>query len=135
MADETFWVPLRFRDVDAFGHVYHGAFLTLLDEARTAWLRDVLRLDAPSDHVIARVELDYVSSIVAADEAVCADVRLERVGTSSLTLAETMRVRDGRVVSRGRVVIVLRDVERAMSRPLTDDERARAVALLAGDPG
>ncbi len=129
--DETFWVPLRFRDVDAFGHVYHGAFLTLLDEARTAWLRDVLRLERPSDHVIARVELDYVSSIVAADDAVCADVRLERVGTSSLTLAETMRVRDGRVVSRGRVVIVLRDVEQGVSRPLTDDERARAEALVS----
>ena len=137
MADDeqTFWVPLRFRDVDAFGHVYHAEFLTLLDEARTRWLRDVLRLERPSDHVLARVELDYVSSIVAADDAVCADVRLERVGTSSLTLAETMRVRDGRVVSRGRVVIVLRDVERGVSRPLTDDERARAAELLAGDAG
>jgi len=133
--DETFWVPLRFRDVDAFGHVYHGAFLTLLDEARTAWLRDVLGLHAPSDHVIARVELDYVSSIVAADEAVRAEIALERVGTSSLTLAETMRVRDGRVVSRGRVVIVLRDVQRGVSRPLTDDERARAVALMAPNAG
>ncbi len=133
--DGTFWVPLRFRDVDAFGHVYHGAFLTLLDEARTAWLRDVLRLRAPSDHVIARVELDYVSSIVAGDEAVRAEITLERVGTTSLTLAETMRVRDGRVVSRGRVVIVLRDVQRGVSRPLTDDERARAVALVAADAG
>ena len=131
--EQTFWVPLRFRDVDAFGHVYHGAFLTLLDEARTRWLREVLRLEKPSDHVLARVELDYLSSIVAADDAVCADVRLERVGTTSLTLGETMRVRDGRVVSRGRVVIVLRDVERGVSRPLTDDERARALALQAAD--
>ena len=134
-AEQTFWVPLRFRDVDAFGHVYHAEFLTLLDEARTRWLRDVLRLDHPGDHVLARVELDYLSSIVAADDAVCSDVRLERVGTSSLTLAETMRVREGRVVSRGRVVIVLRDVQRRGSRPLTDDERARAVALMAADAG
>ena len=26
------WLPLRFRDLDAFGHVYHAEYLTLLDE-------------------------------------------------------------------------------------------------------
>lgn len=125
----TVWLPIRFRDVDAFGHVYHAEFLTLLDEARTRWFRDVLALDNPADYVLARVEIDYVSSIVLADEAVAADLAVERVGTSSLTLRETMRARDGRVVSRSRVVTVLRDVETGESRPLTDAERDRAAAL------
>ena len=35
-------LPLRFRDVDAFGHVYHAEYLTLLDEARTRWFREVV---------------------------------------------------------------------------------------------
>ena len=128
------WLPIRFRDVDAFGHVYHAEFLTLLDEARTRWFRDVVALDNPTDYVLARVEIDYVSSIVLKDEAVSATFAVERVGTSSLTLAETMRARDGRVVSRSRVVTVLRDTSTGASRPLTDAERRRAVALKA-EPG
>jgi acyl-CoA thioester hydrolase len=124
------WIPLRFRDVDAFGHVYHAEFLTLLDEARTRWFRDVLGLADPSDYVLARVEIDYVSSIVPADGAVVGEFALERVGRTSLTLAETLRVRDGRVVSRGRAVTVLRDVATGTSRALSDDERRRAEALL-----
>ncbi len=122
------WIPLRFRDVDAFGHVYHAEYLTLLDEARTRWFRDVLGLVNPSDYVLARVEIDYVSSIVPADEAVAGDFAVERVGRTSLTLTETLRARDGRVVSRGRAVTVLRDAASGSSRPLTDEERRRAKA-------
>jgi acyl-CoA thioester hydrolase len=128
------WQPLRFRDIDAFGHVYHADFLTLLDEARTRWFRDVLGMDNPSDYVLARVEIDYVSSIVLADEAVTVAFEVERVGTSSLTLRETMRARDGRVVSRGRVVTVLRDAAEGTSRPLSEAERARALELTSPGP-
>ncbi len=129
------WVPLRFRDVDSFGHVYHAEFLTLLDEARTKWFGQAMGMDNPSDYVLARVEIDYVSSIVLADEAVSATFEVERVGTSSLTLREAMRTRDGRVVSQGRVVTVLRDVATGTSRPLTEGERRRATALMTKDTG
>ena len=128
--DSPAWHLLRFRDVDAFGHVYHAEYLTLLDEARTRWFGEVLGLANPSDYVLARVEIDYVSSLVLADTAVSASFEVERVGTTSLTLTETMRARDGRVVSRGRAVTVLRDVSTGTSRPLADDERGRAVALM-----
>jgi acyl-CoA thioester hydrolase len=124
------WLSLRFRDVDAFGHVYHAVFLTLLDEARARWFRDVLGVRNPTDYVLARVEIDYVSSLVLADEAVSATFEVERVGNSSLTLVETMRARDGRVVSHSRAVTVMRDVASGTSRPLTEAERRRATALL-----
>jgi acyl-CoA thioester hydrolase len=128
--DTQDWQPLRFRDVDAFGHVYHAEYLTLLDETRTRWFRDELGLANPSDYVLARLEIDYVSSIVLADRAVAATFEVERVGTTSLTLRETMRARDGRVVSRSRAVTVLRDVPAGTSRPLSEDERERARARM-----
>ena len=128
---EPVWLPLRFRDVDAFGHVYHAEFLTLLDEARTRFFGSVLGMENPSGYVLARVEIDYVSSLLLADEAVGATFVVERVGTSSLTLAETMRTRGGRTVSRGRAVTVMRDVAAGASRPLTDAERERALAAMA----
>lgn len=127
------WLPLRFRDVDAFGHVYHAEYLTLLDEARTRWFRDALGMDNPSDYVLARVEIDYVSSVVLADREVSATFTVERVGRTSLTLVEEMRARDGRAVARSRVVTVMRDVGTGASRPLTTTERQRAAALLVED--
>ena len=127
--DGTVWLPIRFRDIDAFGHVYHAEFLTLLDEARSRWFRDVVGLENPTDYVLARIEIDYVSSIVLADEAVGADFEMERVGTSSLTLREAMRTRQGRVVSRGKAVAVMRDPQTGASRPLTEAERASALAV------
>jgi acyl-CoA thioester hydrolase len=122
------WLPLRFRDLDAFGHVYHAEYLTLLDEARTQWLGEVVQLEDPGSYVVARLEIDYVSSLTLADEAVRVDVEVLRVGTTSLTLRETMHPRDGRVVTRDQAVVVLRDRATGGSRPLSDAERAAVEA-------
>jgi acyl-CoA thioester hydrolase len=124
------WLPLRFRDLDSFGHVYHAEYLTLLDEARTRFFRDAIGLTDPSSYVLAHAEIDWESPLTSDDEAVRADFVLERVGTTSLTLGEVMHAPDGRVVSRARTVVVLRDPATGTSRPLTEDERSRAESLL-----
>jgi acyl-CoA thioester hydrolase len=118
-------LPLRFRDVDAFGHVYHAEYLTLLDEARTRWFREAVALDEPGAYVVARIEIDYVSSLVLDDAEVVATFAVERVGTSSVTLAETLSAPDGRVAARVRSVTVRHDLSAGRSRPLTDAEKAR----------
>ncbi len=118
-------LPLRFRDVDAFGHVYHAEYLTLLDEARTRWFRDAVALDEPGAYVVARIEIDYVSSLVLDDAEVVATFAVERVGTSSVTLAETLSAPDGRVAARIRSVTVRHDLAAGRSRPLTDAEKDR----------
>jgi acyl-CoA thioester hydrolase len=128
----TDWLPLRFRDFDAFGHVYHAEYLTLLDEARTGWFAALLRLEDPSGYVVAHLEIDYLSSLSRReDDAVRGEFTVERVGTSSLTLGETLLARGGRVVTRGRSVVVLRDVAAGVSRALTPAERTRAEAVRA----
>jgi len=118
-------LPLRFRDVDAFGHVYHAEYLTLLDEARTRWFRDAVALHEPGAYVVARIEIDYVSSLVLDDAEVVATFAVERVGTSSVTLAETLSAPDGRVAARIRSVTVRHDLAAGRSRPLTDAEKDR----------
>ena len=118
-------LPLRFRDVDAFGHVYHAEYLTLLDEARTRWFREAVALDEPGAYVVARIEIDYVSSLVLDDAEVVATFAVERVGTSSVTLAETLSAPDGRVAARVRSVTVRHDLAAGRSRPLTDAEKDR----------
>lgn len=118
-------LPLRFRDVDAFGHVYHAEYLTLLDEARTQWFREAAAVDEPGAYVVARIEIDFVSSLVLDDGEVVATFAVERVGTSSVTLAETLSAPDGRVAARVRSVTVRHDLTAGRSRPLTDAEKDR----------
>ena len=122
-------LPLRFRDVDAFGHVYHAEYLTLLDEARTRWFRETVAFDEPGAYVVARIEIDYVSPLVLDDAEVLATFAVERVGATSVTLAETLSAPDGRVVARVRTVTVRHDLAAGRSRPLTDAEKDRLAQI------
>ena len=127
------WLPLRWRDLDYFGHVYHAEFLTLLDEARSRWFAGALALEQADSYVLARLEIDYVSALVLADEAVAVEFGVERVGTTSLTLRETMRARDGRVVAKSRSVTVRWDRDAGTSRTLSESERETASRFLLPD--
>jgi len=115
-------VPLRWRDLDAYGHVYYGDYLMLLDEARVAMLRAALD-EADPLFVVARIELDYRSQVVLADGPLSAEVTVESVGRTSLKVRERLSSRDGRLVLEGRVVLVLFDAESRASRPVTEHER------------
>jgi acyl-CoA thioester hydrolase len=127
------WLPLRFRDLDAFGHVYHAEYLTLLDEARTRWFGSSADLDDPGSYVVARIEIDFVSSLVLEDREAGFGFEVERVGASSVTLREVVRARDGRVVARARSVTVRRDRDAGVARPLSDAERASLLRLTTPD--
>ena len=118
-------LPLGFRDVDAFGHVYHAEYLTLLGEARTRWFREAVAFDEPGAYVVARIEIDYVSSLVLTDAEVLAAFVVERVGATSVTLAETLSAPDGRVTARVRSVTLRHDLATGRPRPLTDAEKGR----------
>ena len=127
------WLPLRFRDLDAFGHVYHAEYLTLLDDARTRWFGEVAELDDPGEYVVARIEIDYVSSLVLEDREAGFTIEVERVGASSVTLRETVRARDGRDVARVRSVTVRRNAAAGVSRALTDVERSSLLRFVVGE--
>ena len=114
-------IVLRWRDLDALGHLYHAEYLVLLDEARMAMFAAAL----PSwpEFVIARLELDYRGEVVLDDGPLTAYVRVERVGRTSVTLRERLSTRDGRVAVDSRCVVVLWDAERRSGREVTDEER------------
>lgn len=122
-------VPLRWVDVDALGHVYHATYLTLLDEARSRFL-SALGVHRPSDHVVARVEVDYLAPVGPGHDHVLVRHGIERVGTTSLTLHATLATPDGVDRARARVVIVLWDTGSRVPRAVGDDERAALAAVV-----
>ena len=118
-------IEIRWRDLDAFGHVNHVVFLTYLEEARDEWLGRALGDPALVwSFVIARVEVDYRRELTLEDDVIVARCTLERIGTSSVMTSEAITTESGELVAEAKAVLVARDAETGRSRPLTDDERA-----------
>src|SRR5579872_1414976 len=123
-------IEIRWRDLDAYGHVNHIVFLTYLEEVRDEWLGS--SLGDPEriwDYVVARVEIDYRRELTLADDVVVATCRLERIGTSSVRTLESVLTRDGELAAEARAVLVARDAANARSRPLTAAERSSFEAV------
>lgn len=125
-------IEIRWRDCDAYAHVNNAVYATYLEEARDEWVLRVLGEDGdPWDYVLARVAIDFRRELTLDDDEVVVSVRLLRVGTSSVTLGESVRTGGGDLAAESEAVLVARDRETGGSRPLTDRERAAFVLALA----
>jgi acyl-CoA thioester hydrolase len=128
-------IEIRWRDLDALGHVNNAVYATYLEEGRDEWLERAMAGSAdPWDYVMARVAIDFRQELTQADDAVVVQTRLVRVGTSSLTLHEKIRAEAGWLAAEAESVIVARDRETGRSRPLTVAERRAFTAALAARP-
>ena len=118
-------IEIRWRDVDAYGHVNNAVYLNYLEEARDAWVQAVLGAVSGStwDFVLARVEIDFRAELTQDDGAVIVRCRLDRMGRSSVGTREEVRKQDGTISAEARSVVVPRDPATGRSRPLTDAER------------
>jgi acyl-CoA thioester hydrolase len=124
-------IDIRWRDLDALGHVNQAVYQTYGEEIVDAWFRDVLDLPKGTvwDYVVVRLATEYRSELRLADGQVTGTVRLVRMGTSSLTLALELRAAsDGRVAAESEVVFACWDGEMRAARPISDDERTKLEA-------
>jgi acyl-CoA thioester hydrolase len=125
-------IPIRWRDLDGYGHVNNAVYLTYLEEARDAWVEETLgRAGDTWDFVLARVAIDYRRELTQADREVVVRCRIGSVGRSSIRTVEEIVTLDGTVSAVAESVIVPRDPATGGSRPLSDDERAALEARLA----
>jgi acyl-CoA thioester hydrolase len=122
-------IEIRWRDLDAYGHVNHAVFATYLEEVRDEWLERALGRDGDLwDYVVARVAIDYRRELRLEDDRVRARCGLDSLGTSSVRTREAVIVDDGEVAAEAEAVLVARDPETRRPRPLTEAERARLEA-------
>jgi len=102
---------VRFRDVDAMGHVNNAVFLTYIEEARIAYL---LQFGAEvGQMILARVEIDFRAPLRSGDE-IEIGVRPAGVGTKSFELEYEVRSSDA-VAAEAKTVIVSFDYEAGRS--------------------
>jgi acyl-CoA thioester hydrolase len=127
-------IDIRWRDVDAYGHVNNAVYLNYLEEARDAWVQEVLGRAAGDtwDFVLARVEIDFRVELTQGDGTVTVRCALDTIGRSSVGTREEVRKMDGTLSAEARSVVVPRDPESGRSRPLTDTERKALEAEQVG---
>ena len=115
---------VRFRDVDALGHVNNAAYLTYLEQARIAFLAP-MGADQ-TGMILARAEIDFRAQVGFGDE-VEIEVEPLRVGTKSFELGYTVRVR-GAVVAEAKTVLVAFDYSAGQAVPVPDGWRSALAA-------
>jgi acyl-CoA thioester hydrolase len=118
-------IRIRWRDMDAYGHVNNAVYLNYLEEARDAFVQKVLGpVTNTWDFVLARVAIDYRMELTQDDGEVLVSCRLDSIGRASLNTREQVAKLDGTVSAEALSVVVARDRSTGTSRPLTDEERA-----------
>jgi acyl-CoA thioester hydrolase len=123
-------IQVRFRDLDALGHVNNAVYLTYLEVARTAYFSRLEPDWVGKGHfILARAEVDFLRPILLQDP-VEVGVRVVRLGRSSFDM-EYLVLAAGEEAARGKTVQVW--LEGGRPAPLPQEVRAR-IAELEGRP-
>jgi acyl-CoA thioester hydrolase len=115
---------VRFRDVDAMGHVNNAVYLTYLEDARIAFLRP-MGADVP-EMILARAEIDFRAPLAEGDQLEIG-VRPVRVGTKSFELQYEVRVGD-KLAAEAKTVIVSYDYSAGRAVAVPDNWREQLAA-------
>ena len=121
-------VQVRFRDIDAFGHVNNAVVSSYVEQARITYLRDVLGLNpvGPTDRmplILAMIRVDYLSPILLEDR-IDVGSRVDWVGRTSIGMSHHLLAEGGRGLARSSSVLVTYDYEQARPMPVPDAWRA-----------
>lgn len=121
-------IQVRFRDIDAMGHVNNAVYATYVEQARTEYFEQVLDedLDAVST-VLASLELSYERPILL-DQSVTVGIDVPEMGRSSLPM-EYQVLADGDQAATAESVQVFLDPETEKPYPIPERFRERIAAF------
>ena len=119
-------IEIRWRDLDAYGHVNQAVYLTFAEEVLDDWFRDRLGRDPGTvwDYVARRTTIDYRGELRLSDRTAVGSAELVALGTTSVTAKVTLSAPDGRLATELELVVVAIDGKGGAPRPLTEPERA-----------
>jgi acyl-CoA thioester hydrolase len=117
---------VEFRDVDVADHVNNAVYLTYLETARIAYLREVLGdgFLYQLQLILAHITVDFRAP-AHFPETLEIGARVSRVGTKSFTMEHEIRGGDERLVAEASSVLVAYDYEADASMPVPEEWRRR----------
>ena len=111
---------MRWSDMDALGHVHNARFMEYYEAARTDLIHRLLREATDWQGVglvVRRHEVDYLLPLVYRPRPIAVDTWVERIGTTSITLAYEA-VEEDRSVIYGRAQTVMVTVDATTGQPV-----------------
>lgn len=119
----TLPIQLRFNDVDKFGHVNNTVYFSFYDLGKTEYFASVCPgVNWEKDGiVVVHLDADFLSQIFATDQ-VAVQTAVTEIGTKSFRLVQRMiDLNSGEVKCIGASVMVAFDLEKHVSKPLTEE--------------
>ena len=135
-ANDVVAVPIRWSDVDRYGHVNNVSLAGYLQEARilatTAW-SPAMRRAGENLWVVARQDVRYVRQLHPSTQQCRVHTGLVRLGTSSITLAASVEAHGDTILNSAAVLVC---VDRATGRatPIAEETRQVLAAHLVARP-
>ena len=129
---------VRYAEVDYQGIVFHAHYLTYLDVALTEYFRrlgltmDEAGVAASGFETVLVKSTQHYRAPARYDDLLRIGVRVERLGTSSLTVVFRIVRGDGQVVLDAETVYVNYDRRRGRAAPIPDPVRTRIRRFEAG---
>lgn len=78
---------IRFRDLDALGHVNNATYLTYMEEARKDFFNYLLDSNSPGDlpFILATISCSFIKPIRLIDNTLAVDLQVSHIGRKSFT--------------------------------------------------
>jgi acyl-CoA thioester hydrolase len=130
-------VEVRFRDLDAFGHVNNAVTTSYVEHGRISYFRDVLEVDPVGvmPLILAMIQVDYERPIVFGG-AVEIRSRMDSIGRTSLAMSHHLSdTGNGLTLARARSVLVAYDYTAEEPMPVPEDWRMTLTAYEGRDLG
>lgn len=124
-------LEVRFRDVDAFGHVNNAVFFSYVEQARIRYLTEALGIDVIQrlPLILARVGMDYRAPVFYG-EALEVTSRIDWIGGTSFAMShQILAGADAHVAADAETVLVAYDYSTSRPMRVPDDWRRRFEAL------
>ena len=127
-------LPIRFADIDAFGHVNNAIYLTYFEIARSSYWTEVVQWDWETmGIIIGRAEVNFIKPINLNDQ-VLAYVRTSRIGNSSFDLEYVLvKVNNGveEVCTTGSTVCIAFDYSLNQSSAIPEAQKLKMITFEA----
>ena len=118
-------VAVRWSDFDRYGHMMNANYVEIAQEARLIYAQERIFPDVPEFAAFVRhLELDYKNPIQPQGlSSVEVESWVTRIGNTSFTTRQNIRVPDGPVACEIDCVQVAVDLHTGLPRPLTEHEK------------
>jgi acyl-CoA thioester hydrolase len=131
-------ITVRFRDIDALGHVNNAVFFTFLETARVEYMHSVVFGTATRNLsewglILAQISCDFKKPIYLG-QTVEVGTRVAEMRKTSFLVEQRIEA-DGQLSALAKAVLVQYDYQAGKSVRIPDESRARVGSFEAGGDG